>query len=190
MQILTSTSIHYCIYCDRTEFKGRDYHVLEKPFQLPQKPGSYIIWQETVLAAEQRDVTIDPLLVYTKRKGAASARALFLSQPTASVTACVQLLKRRRKQVSASLARVEGLRWIPRRSSLDPRFFGVFPGSPSTLGSSPDPRLFVGLRRPSSASRHEKAPSRDPREERSLSGGHRTTLEYQVSTMTAGLIWL
>ena len=58
---------------------------------------------------------------------------------------------------------VEGLPWIPRRPSLDPRFFGVFSGSPSTLGSSPDPRLFVGPCRPSWDSRPEKTPSGDPR---------------------------
>ena len=58
---------------------------------------------------------------------------------------------------------MEGLPWIPRRPFLDPRFFGVFSGSPSTLGSSPDPRLFVGPWRPSLDPRPEKTSSLDPR---------------------------
>ena len=41
--------------------------------------------------------------------------------------------------LGAELAAVKGLGWIPRRPFLDPCFLGVFSGSPSTLGCSPDP---------------------------------------------------
>ena len=58
---------------------------------------------------------------------------------------------------------VEGRRWIPRRPSLDPRFFGVFPGSPGTKRSSLDPRLFVVQSQPSPDPGSEKASSLDPR---------------------------
>ena len=61
--------------------------------------------------------------------------------PTDHIWNSVGMLERKQEVVSCC-PMVEGLCWIPRRSSLDPHFFGVFPGSPSTLGSSPDPRLF------------------------------------------------
>ena len=63
---------------------------------------------------------------------------------------------------------MEGLPWIPRRPFLDPRFFAVFSGSPSTLGCSPDPRLFVGPCPPFLDSRPEKTPSGDPRSRSAL----------------------
>jgi hypothetical protein len=86
VQIFTSPSIKYCayrdIYCDRTEFKGRQYQVA---FQLRQRPDSYSIGQETV-GAEERGETIDPLFknneleYYTKRKGVHELYRLLVRQ--------------------------------------------------------------------------------------------------------------
>ena len=51
---------------------------------------------------------------------------------------------------------VKGLSWIPRGPSLDPFGFRVLAGSLVVLGSCPYPRLFVGHRSPSLASRAQK----------------------------------